>query len=133
MLNIEKSDHIICNKKSNRAFEAKKMNDILFYHQLGNTQPVALKNTDNEFKLKTAALNPRLYKCTDQVLTRGGNSATCQDASICQGYKCYSQYHMNDYLLIPCQTNTFQNYIDCDDNKCCSVHHQMFMNITKRR
>jgi hypothetical protein len=132
MLNIEKSDHIICNKKASQTFQHKKYNDKLFFQQMGNVQPTMLKNVAREHELLKASQNPRLYTCTEDIMSRGGNAEVCEGTDICQGYKCYTQYHLNEYLLIPCKTNTFRNHIECDNDKCCSVHHQMFMNLTKR-
>jgi hypothetical protein len=133
MDDIEKSDHMICNTKSLLTFEHKKTNDQLFYQQMGNTQRVHLRDVEREYSLLTDSLNPKLYVCNNSIDSRGGNAISCDRAGICQGYNCYNAYHMNDYLLIPCKENTFVNYVDCDNNKCCSVRHQMFMNITKRR
>ena len=39
----------------------------------------------------------------------------------------------NDFLIPLCNKNTYQNSIVCDDAKCCSKSHQLFMNMTKRQ
>lgn len=38
----------------------------------------------------------------------------------------------NEFLIPFCNKNTYKNHIVCDDDKCCSKSHQLFMNITKR-
>lgn len=133
MENIDKSDSMICNTKALMTFNHKKENDILFYNQMGNVQPTQLRDFDAEYELFTNTMNPRLYTCNPYVDARGGNAFQAPERTMCQGYQCYNSYHMQENLLVPCKENTFQNYVDCDNDKCCSVRHQLFMNVTKRR
>lgn len=127
---FEKSDIMICNN----VLERRCMNDTAqyraFLQQLGKTQPVTLRDVDRE----TGFLQGQSTRtfCNEATNTRGGNAVPCKD-SACIGYKCYTPYHMHDWLLTPCVDNTFRNHIECDDDKCCSIRHQMFMNITKRK
>lgn len=134
MYDLEKSDIMVCNTKANLTWKHKKENDMIFFKQMGGTVPTKIRNVEAEFFLKTCDNNPRKYVCNDNINTRGGNAiVSCPDLSICQGYNCFTDNHMGEYLMIPCKTNTYRNYIECDNDKCCSVHHQMFDNMTKRR
>lgn len=133
MYDLEKSDVIICNKKANNMYKYRRENDALFLQRFNMNQPTDIRNVNLEAGLFRDSLDPRKYICNEAINSRGGNAVPCEKGNICSGFKCYSEYHMNDYLLIPCKTNTWNNYVECDNNKCCSVHHQMYDNITKRR
>lgn len=133
MYDLEKSDVIACKARAYNIYKHRKENDIMFLQQFANPQPVGIRDIRDEFSLLTAALDPRKYICNDMILSRGGNADYCDKEPFCQGYKCYSQYHLNEFLMTPCKYNTWRNYVDCDDTKCCSVHHQMYDNWTKRK
>lgn len=132
MLDIEKYDGMICNTKANMTFSHKKDNDNIFYQVMGNTQPTSIRDVQREFSMQTNSLSSRQYVCTPSIDTRGGNSVSCAPRVMYQGYENYNTYAMADYLLTPCKTNTFKNHISCDDTNCCSVHHQLFNNLTKK-
>lgn len=132
MYDLEKSDVMVCNSRAHNIYKHHQENDAIFLQRMNNPQPTSLKNTRLEFNLQTDSLNSRKAECTPFINKRGGNAIPCLSYTSCQGYKCYSEYHLNDFLLIPCKENTWRNYIECDDNKCCSVLHQMYDNHTRR-
>jgi hypothetical protein len=71
--------------------------------------------------------------CGDIMNTRAGNAKECRPLDNMAGYdNINSVPSMNEYLMVPCRVNTFRNHLECDQNKCCSVRHQLFMNHTKR-
>ncbi len=37
-----------------------------------------------------------------------------------------------NFLIPYCDCNTYRNHVVCNDSKCCSQSHQLFMNLTKR-
>lgn len=132
MYDLEKSDVILCNTKASNLYKHKSENDRAFLQRMGRTNPDDLRNVGLEHGL-FKSVDPRLYTCTPAIDSRGGNAVFCEKASFCDGYKCYTQYHLNDYLVTPCPTNTWRNHVECDEDKCCSVHHQMYDNHTRRR
>lgn len=130
---LDKSDHMICNTKSARTFKHRKENDLMFYAQVNNAYGPPSRNMEHEFSILTGT-DPRVCTLTPHIASRGGNLVSkCPDQLFCQGYSCFTPYYMPDYLMIPCTENTFRNYVVCDENKCCSLRHQMFMNLTKRK
>jgi hypothetical protein len=131
MLDIEKYDIMMCNTKANMTFQHKKENDNIFFQVMGNTQPTQVRDVGREFMIQNSRQS-RQYICTPSIDTRGGNSVSCAPGEMYQGYANYNNYAMADYLMTPCKTNTFKNHVSCDEDKCCSVHHQLFNNMTKR-
>lgn len=137
MMDIEKSDAMICNNRVENAYKYNRMNEVLLRQQLGQTQPTQLRDIDAESS-KWKGLETRVY-CNSLINSRGTNAnKPCVDDMPCVGYNCYTPFHMSEHALVPCQTNTFRNYVACeadglDNPKCCSVHHQIFMNVTKRK
>jgi hypothetical protein len=133
--NIEKSDNILCNNTRYYDFYNKKQNDLALCWQLNGCSLPADKNIDFETRLWRGSSDDCRYGV---MWTRGGNAKdpSCKkkhtQIDVLAGYDNYTSSSLNDYLLIPCKQNTFRNYISCDDNKCCSIRHQMFMNLTKR-
>lgn len=131
MLDIEKSDSMICNNRTELAFKYNRMNERLAMQQFRGTLPVEVRSIDGE-SAYWRGMSTRTY-CNDLINSRGTNAnKPCIDKTPCSGYDCYTPFHLSDFTLIPCKENTFRNFIDCDDSKCCSVHHQLFMNLTKR-
>lgn len=129
------SDNILCTNMKYHDFYEKKKNDLAFCWQMNGCVLPEEKVIDRETRLwrgsKGADCSLDLYK------TRAGNSKSpyCNDGKYdmpAQGYDNYNNYALKDYLLIPCMQNTFRNHLSCDDKKCCSVRHQLFMNMTKR-
>lgn len=120
---------MICNSRAYNVYKDQRTNDALFLQQMGNTQPTALRNVRQDYKLKVGA---NVYVCNEAMRTRGGNFTGCE-GQFAQGYANYTKYHLNDFLLAPCQTNTWRNHIACDDDKCCEIKHQLYDNWTKRK
>jgi hypothetical protein len=130
MNDLEKSDKMMCNTKANNMYKYLKENDTLFLQRMRNTQPVHVRDIGKEW---SHMIDPKMYICNDVINTRGGNAVYCEADKSAAGYNNYTKYHMNEYLLVPCKENTWKNYVQCDNNKCCSVKHQMYDNQTKRR
>lgn len=129
MNDLEKSDKMMCNTKANNMYKYLKENDALFLQSMRNSQPVHIRDVGREF----SQIDPKLYICNDVINTRGGNAVFCEADKLAPGYNNYTKYHMNEYLLVPCKENTWKNHVQCDNNKCCSVQHQMYDNLTKRK
>jgi hypothetical protein len=127
------SDNMICNTRAHNTYKHARENDGVFLQRMNNTQATSIRDLDLEHRLRIATQDPRKYVCSDAIKTRGLNASRCGDNKpFCQGWSCYTNYHLDEFLLTPCKTNTWRNHIECDEDKCCSVHHQMFMNHTKR-
>jgi len=127
----QKSDSMICNTKAHNTFQHKKQNDLIFYNAISDKIGIPMRDVDSELLLWKGR-DPRECSLTSSVTSRGGNAKTC-DTNICQGYTCFQPAYLDEFLLEPCKENTFRNHIVCDETKCCSLRHQLFMNITKRR
>ena len=123
MENIEKSDTMICNSISYNMYNWKKNNDLMFIKQMSNPQKLNLIDTSKEDYLKRG--NSRECVFTPEISSRGTNNIeTVYSKEPC--------YKLDEYLMAPCQTNTWQNWMVEDNNKKCSKHHQFYMNLTKR-
>lgn len=132
MQDIEKSDHMICNTRKELAYKYNRLNDELFLQHFGKTLPHSLKDIDMENKARNGK-DERTY-CDYIVHTRGNNGTPpVLDKAPCVGYDCYTPYHLNDFLLVPCTKNTFRNYLVQDEHSICTAHHQLFTNLTKRK
>lgn len=133
---LGKSDDIHCNNMRYYNFYSKLKDDRAFCHQMQNCYLPQEKVIDDETKLW------RKQKGQDcsigYHITRGGNSKTPSCKPVMNkvlgpaGYDNYTSESLSEYLMIPCKQNTFRNHLACDNNKCCSVRHQLFMNQTKR-
>lgn len=131
MLDLEKSDAMICNNHMERQCKYNAMNNQAFMQQMSNPQATTLRDINMETK-SFIGMDTRVY-CNDLINIRGKNALVpCINKRPCMGYECYTPFHINEYLLIPCKENTYRNHLVCDDDKCCSLRHQMFMNVTKR-
>lgn len=126
------SDSMMCSSYADLVFHHKKDNDGIFLNHMTTTVPLCVRSVCDEYYLWTDSLNSRKYECTSAIMTRGGNY-TCKEKNIMTGYNAFPNKVPNDFLLVPCPSNTFRNHVDCDENKCCSVNHQLFNNWTKRR
>lgn len=128
---LQMSDAILCNNMKHLNFYEKKKDDLAFCWQMHNCSLPEEKVVDNETRLWRGK---KEADCSVGYFTvRGGNAKPCNTAPYGPaGYDNYTSESLQDYLLIPCKQNTFRNYIRCDDKKCCSIRHQMFMNHTKR-
>lgn len=132
-MSLEASDNMVCNTRAHNLYKHARENDGIFLQRMNNPQPTGLRDIVLDNDLRKKSLNPRLYTCNDWITKRGMNASGCEASKpMCQGWSCYTAYNLNDFLLTPCKTNTWRNHIACDDDKCCSVHHQMYMNMTRR-
>jgi hypothetical protein len=130
---LGKSDDILCNNMRYYNFYAKLKDDRAFCHQMQNCYLPSQKEIDAETKLWRGKKG---MDCSiGYHLTRAGNSKTPSCKPPYKSYAGYDNYNnesLEEYLMIPCKQNTFRNYVACDNNKCCSIRHQLFMNNTKR-
>jgi hypothetical protein len=113
---IKNSDDVLYNNSAWLTFEHKKENDAMFMSVMASPHANYKQTAESFF--------------TDSRLCfRNKTDNTPLDIRL--GYDAFPNGSANDYLLIPCPVNTFTNHTRCDDAKCCSVHHQLFMNVTK--
>lgn len=132
-MELEYSDSIVCNNRAYLGWKYTKMNDTLAQQRFQGTLPTGIRDIDTESHLWTSTMNPREYVCSPMVTSRGRNDMTCKPDEFYQGYDNFNGRSLSDYLLIPCKENTFRNHIECDSDKCCSIRHQLFCNMTKRK
>lgn len=122
---LSQSDSMICNSKAFATFKNKKQSDLSFYYSIDNKVDSPLPYTnDSAFMIPQ---DTRMCVMTNGIMMRGGNGYSCLPDKM----SCFTR-DTSAFLLDPCPENTFQNHIVCDDDKCCSLRHQMFNNITKR-
>lgn len=133
---LKMSDNIVCNNLNYFDFYHRKGNDHAFCWQMQGCMLPGEKAFDKETHLWRGKKED---DCTIGLFeTRGGNAKamTCEKSLInieqAAGYDNYNANSLTEYLMVPCRQNTFRNYLNCDDKKCCSIRHQMFMNHTKR-
>lgn len=133
---IKMSDNILCNNLNYFDFYQAKDNNQAFCWQMQGCVLPGDKMIDSETHLWRGKKED---DCTIGLFeTRGGNAKdpTCgkkvNKIDVAAGYDNYTANSLENYLLVPCKQNTFRNYVNCDQNKCCSIRHQMFMNLTKR-
>ena len=129
---LDQSDAIQCNNYAKTLFDMKKTNDAIFAQQFNMPQPTGCINRCEELKLWTNTFTSRAPNCDEFIMTRG-NNLTHKPMQHCAGYQCYPQRGKSEFLMIPCPQNTWNNHLEQDDTKICSVRHQMFNNVTKRR
>ncbi len=130
---FKQSDSVQCNNHAYSVFKHKQENDSIFINNMTKVLPHCVRPIDDESKLWAGSQSTRIYTCTQDMMIRGGNAPNIPPPCLKAGYKTWPSRHPNDFLLYPCETNTWRNYIDCDASKCCSIHHQMFDNVTKRK
>lgn len=127
---IEKSDYMLCTNTAHLHYNDRKFNDGLFVQQMSKTRPMCVRNIDTENSLFVTP-STRVATCQNSLLVRGGNSINCEPSRPCP--KLYTNYNMNEFLLVPCPRNTYKNYLVFDDKKTCSKSHQILNNWTKRK
>ena len=125
------SDAILCNNLTYHDYLHRRGNDRAFCWQMNACFLPAKKPVDVESRLWK---KEKGAMCGDIMNTRAGNAKDCwPPLDNMAGYdNINSVPSMNEYLMVPCRVNTFRNHLECDQNKCCSVRHQLFMNHTKR-
>jgi hypothetical protein len=128
---LEQSDAMICNTKAYATFYHKKQNDLSFYQSVFNSTPKPWLDIDTDTLLKMGGRDPRECLLSPAMLSRGGNAVSCRPERLPCGPERFKD--TRDFLLDPCPDNTYRNHVVCDAEKCCSVRHQTFMNVTKRK
>lgn len=129
MCDLEKSDYMLCTNTGYLLYQHRKENDDLFKQQMMNTSKVCLRDMEKESDLFLRG-SSRVAVCTPMVNSRGNSG--CEPVRPCPT-PVYSQYLLNEFLLVPCPKNTYKNYLVYDDHKICSKSHQVLNNWTKRK
>lgn len=129
---LKQSDYILCKNIQDLQFKHKRENDVKFMSLLSKPLPCCIRDVNEEYKIWTDTFKTRTPNCSEIIATRGGNNKKSGVDKQCGGYECYQGKYNNNFLLLPCKENTFQNYLVEDNEKICSVSHQMFNNMTKR-
>lgn len=112
------SDQMSCREICMLRYKDKKQNDTIYIQQLSNTQKRCIK--DN---------NIFIGKNSKTIFYDPSSNYT---KNSCVNY-CPFPLQYKDYLLRPCDTVSYKNYIVFDDHKKCSNRHQLLNNITKRK
>ena len=128
------SDEFLCYHIQNLQFKHKTENDKAFMHAFPWSLPHVVRDVDCEFKLLTESYGTRKASCDDAIRTRGYNvTKPLTDGKKCVGYDCFDKKYSCDFLLDPCQTTGPPTHLVQDEKKICSMRHQLFNNVTKRR
>lgn len=118
---LQESDHMLCTNIESLQFKHKYESDVPFMQLLSKPIPNCIRDVTQEHTMWTQTFKTRTPGCSlDLIMTRGGNAS---------GMK---QKTQSEFLMPPCWTNTFQNYLVEDDKKVCSKSHQLFNNLTRR-
>lgn len=129
MCDLAKSDHMLCTNSAYLHYKDKKLNDGIFVAHMSNPRDMCLRDIDRENSLWITE-SSRKATCFPMLPTRGGNEG-CEPDRPCP--KIYTNYNLNEFLLIPCPKPTYRNYLVFNDKKMCSKSHQALNNWTKRR
>ncbi len=128
------SDEFLCNHIQNLQFKHKAENDKAFMYAFPWTMPHIVRDVDCEYKLLTEAYGTRKATCDESIKTRGYNfTKPMNHGNSCSGNDCFDKKYSCDFLLDPCKTTGPQTHLVQDDKKICSIRHQLFNNVTKRR
>lgn len=132
---LQASDAMICNTRALAWFEHKKTNDINFARVV-NPSLIKSPKWENALYMRYGIFPAGNMVCDD--LNAISHKRSCMQENtdfVRKGYQCMptADSMFDDFLLIPCPINTFDNRVACDDIKCCSKRHQLFMNITKSK
>jgi hypothetical protein len=122
------SDNILCRNIEYLQFQHKKETDIQLMHSFKPAVPCGIRDVVRESKLWTDTFGTKIATCDEVIMTRGGNNH-----GYIKGFNPDVKNKTCEFLLDPCPQNTFKNYLVSDDKKTCSLKHQTFNNITKRR
>lgn len=129
---IEQSDYILCKNIQNLHFKHKRESDLPYMSLLSKPLPCCIRDVSEEYQMWTDSYATRNPYCNESIVTRGGNNKKGGKTQVCRGYECLKGPYSHNFLLTPCTQNTFQNYLVEDNNKICSVNHQLFNNMTRR-
>lgn len=128
----EKSDYMLYTSISDLQFKDKRTNDLAYMYQMSRTKPKCLIDRGDELDLFKEIYKNKIPFCNNCTNTRGGNYQGCEPVKECPKPE-YEKYFLNEFLLTPCPKPTHMNYINCNEEKCCSIRHQLFKNQTKRK
>jgi hypothetical protein len=113
---LVKSDRMLCTNSAYLHYKDQSYNDSIFVRQMQNkgcASPDQIINAESALKIKPSSRIADGVSCTPRKLAP---------------FKC-----TDDFLLVPCRKNTYQNYMVYDDEKMCSKSHQILNNLTRRR
>lgn len=128
---IHRSDAMICNHVAYNQFQWRKANDLMFYWKMGAPQNAHIMDRCKENKMRMGF--SRACEVSDRIFERGGNNTECEPKHFAKGFLNYNNYHLNEWMIVPCPENTWKNYLVSDKEKTCSKRHQIYMNNTKRK
>lgn len=128
---LQQSDILLCNNIENLQFSHKRENDMSYMYNLSRTMPNKIRNVTEEYQMWTQSLKTRVADCTNDIIKRGGNNVV-PSLTQCGGYECFKPCYTQTFQTIPCKNNTFKNYLVNDNEKICTLSHQLFNNVTKR-
>lgn len=129
---LQNSDSMICNSVAYNAYNWRKQSDLVFYKQMSMPQNSHLMDRCVEDKMRLGF--SRQCEMSTPIFTRGGNSKPqCGNDHFAKGFLNYNNYHLGEYMIVPCPDNTWKNWPVQDDKKSCSKRHQFYMNVTKRK
>lgn len=118
---------MICTDMKERCdYQNQRDNDVLM-QQYSQTKPTNIRDIGMESTFGGKGVQERIF-CNDFVNKRGGNAIVGGAFSPL----CDAQAAKSTFLMPTCPKNSWQNYLVCDEDKCCSMRHQTFMNVTKR-
>ena len=84
---------------------------------------------------------PQYYKCQKNICEENavrfpkGNELCDKNVALYRGQNNRPPRNIpisQPFLIQPCQYDTYDNALICDDGKCCSKSTQLFCNMTKR-
>jgi hypothetical protein len=131
MNRMQQSDNITCHNVENLQFAHKRENDMAFMQAFAKPLPNNIRNVTSEYDLWTQSFQTRVATCDKDIIKRGGNNVV-PSLNMCGGYECFKPCYTKEYRIIPCRENTYRNYLIADEEKACSISHQLFNNMTKR-
>ena len=129
MDDLQKSDTMLLTNHAYLQYKDLKQNDMLFQKHFSQTLPRCLKAIDRETEFRLLR-SMKIPQCTPAITSRGGNTGR-EPLRPCPSI--YSSYSLNEFLLVPCPTPTYKNFLVMDGDKVCTKSHQMLNNWTKRK
>lgn len=119
---LELEDKLVCDNYRLLDNAYKKNNSVLNEEYL--YVPCYYKQ-NKRFVDENNVLFPQSSRLCDKevVLYRGQNNVIPQTTS----------FKKTEFLIPHCDCDSYQNWVICDREKCCSKRHQLFMNMTKRQ
>lgn len=125
-MDVDKSDYMLFTNISQLQWNDKRINDSQFIYQMNRTKPLCMADPDTE-----SAMWKNVYK-TKTPICMLNIKKHCEPIVSCPK-PVNNSYTMKDWLMVPCAPPTHKNYIVEDNSKKCSLQHQTFRNVTKRK